>query len=41
MDRELTVREYELLTIFSPEIADDGMGHAIELLGQQIGNRGG
>jgi small subunit ribosomal protein S6 len=35
------VRDYELVTIFSPEIADDGMGQAIERLGQQIGTRGG
>jgi small subunit ribosomal protein S6 len=35
------VRDYELVTIFSPEIADDAMPGTIERLGQQIAGRGG
>jgi len=35
------VREYELVTIFSPEISDDNVPQAIERLGQQIASRGG
>lgn len=35
------MREYELVTIFNPEIADDALSGAIERLGQQIGTRGG
>lgn len=35
------MREYELVTIFNPEIADDAIPAAIERLGTQIGNRGG
>jgi len=37
----VNVRDYELVTIFSPEISDDGMPQAIDRLGQQIGTRGG
>lgn len=35
------VRDYELVTVFSPEIADDAVPGAIERLGQQIATRGG
>jgi small subunit ribosomal protein S6 len=35
------VHDYELVTIFSPEIADDAMPQAIERLGQQVATRGG
>ena len=35
------MRDYELVTIFNPEIADDAVPGAIERLGQQIGARGG
>jgi small subunit ribosomal protein S6 len=39
--REVYVRDYELVTIFSPEISDDAVPQAIERLGQQIASRGG
>ena len=35
------MRDYELVTIFSPEISDDALPQAIERLGQQIAGRGG
>jgi small subunit ribosomal protein S6 len=35
------VRDYELVTIFSPEVADDAMPQTIERLNQQIAGRGG
>ena len=35
------MRDYELVTIFSPEISDDAMPQAIDRLGQQIATRGG
>ncbi len=35
------MRDYELVTIFNPEINDDAMPQAIERLNQQIVNRGG
>jgi small subunit ribosomal protein S6 len=35
------VRDYELVTIFSPEISDEAIPQTIERLGQQIANRGG
>jgi len=34
-------RDYELVTIFSPEIADDAFTQAVERLGAQIASRGG
>jgi small subunit ribosomal protein S6 len=37
----VNVRDYELVTIFSPEIPDDTLPAAIERLGQQIASRGG
>jgi small subunit ribosomal protein S6 len=37
----VNVHDYELVTIFSPEISDDAMPQAIDRLGQQIANRGG
>jgi small subunit ribosomal protein S6 len=37
----VNVHDYELVTIFSPEIADDAMPQAIERLGQQVATRGG
>jgi small subunit ribosomal protein S6 len=37
----VTVRDYELVTIYSPEISDDAMPQAIDRLGQQIATRGG
>lgn len=35
------MRDYELVTIFNPEIADDATPQAIERLGGQITARGG
>ena len=35
------MRDYELVTIFNPEIGDDAMPQAIDRLGQQIASRGG
>ena len=35
------MRDYELVTIFSPEISDDTIPQAIDRLGQQIATRGG
>jgi small subunit ribosomal protein S6 len=35
------VRDYELVTIFSPEISDDTMPQTIERIGQQVASRGG
>ena len=35
------MRDYELVTIFNPEISDDAVPQAIERLGQQIAGRGG
>lgn len=35
------MRDYELVTILNPEIADDAAPQAIERLGQQIAARGG
>ena len=35
------MREYELVTIFNPEIGDDAVPQAIERLGTQIASRGG
>lgn len=35
------MRDYELVTIFNPEIGDDAVPQAIERLGAQIAARGG
>lgn len=35
------MRDYELVTIFNPEIGDDAVPQAIERLGTQIAARGG
>ena len=35
------MKDYELVTIFNPEIGDDAIPQALDRLGQQIAGRGG